>query len=207
MRSLSRVASYAAVLSLLVVSTVSAQARRNTAAFNRNAAPAPVQAASGGGMNFTLLGGIATGEGGIDLGFAIAARLMWDLAGAPVDLRIDPYAAKHGGNCGIVDCDLTVIGASAAAQYNFTSGGSGFNAAPVQGGGNSAAMFYIMGGLGFFNSNFSADYAGFGGSASSTDLGIMFGGGYQFSEKMLVEARYMSIDYFSPIAFLFGWIF
>jgi hypothetical protein len=206
MRSLSRAASYAAVLSLLVVSTVSAQARRNTVAFDRNAAPTPVQGSSGGGMQFTLLGGIATGEGGIDLGFAIGATLTWDLAGAPVDLRIDPYAARHGGNCGIVDCDLTVIGASAAAQYNFTSGGSGFNAAPVQGAA-AANMFYVMGGLGFFNSNFSADYAGFGGSASSTDLGVMFGGGYRFSEKLLVEGRYMSIDYFSPIAFLVGWIF
>ena len=201
MRSMIRAAAMAATLGLVAASTLEAQARRSSAVPARP----PVQAPSGGGMQFTLLGGVATGEEGIDLGFAIGGSFEWDMAGWPVNLRVDPYIARHEGDCGgFADCSLMIIGAGVNAAYDFPTS-SGSRALPLQGA-STGPSWYVFGGLGIYRSSFDVDtdVPGFDFGGDETDLGIQLGGGAKFGGRYRGEIRYMSIDSFSTIPLLFG---
>lgn len=199
MRSMIRAAVMAATLGLVAVSTLEAQARRSSAVPARPA----VQAPTGGGMQFTLLGGVATGEEGFDLGFAIGGSFEWDMLDWPVNLRVDPYIARHSGDC-FGDCTLLILGAGVNAAYDFPPM-SGSRALPVQG---SAAgpIWYVFGGLGIYRSSFDvdSDTPGADFDSDETDLGIQLGGGAKFGGRYRGEIRYMSIDNFSTIPLLFG---
>lgn len=201
MRSVIRAAAVGVVVSLLAGSTLEAQARPASAMAPRP----PAQAPTAGGMNFSLLGGVATGEDGLDLGFVLGGSFEWDMVAWPVNLRVDPYIARHEGDCGgFPDCTLTLIGAGVNAAYDFPNT-SRSRAFPVQG---TAAgpTWYVLGGLGIYRSSLDSDDdipgADFG--RDETDLGIQLGGGARFGQRYRAELRYMSIDSFSTIPLLFG---
>lgn len=183
----------AAVLSVAVSSAIAAQAPRAGSSALR-AQPTAAQGGEGGGRQITIFGGIATGDGYIDLGFVGAVSIEMELQNAPVNLRIDPYVAIHGGDCGIYDCSLNVFGVGGSAAYDFESSG-----------GAGAPSWFVFGGLGIYRTEADVD-VGFGGfGASSTDLGFQFGGGARFGQKYTAEARWMSLEGFDPLVLLFGW--
>jgi opacity protein-like surface antigen len=81
------------------------------------------------------------------------------------------------------DYSYSMIPIVALAQYFFTP----------------EAMFYGLGGAGFYNVRFDVDYATetFGVADfddSSTEFGITLGGGYTVNEQISVEARYNIIS-------------
>jgi len=200
MRSMIRAAAITATLSVLAASTLEAQRRLSSAAPARPV----VQAPTGGGMQFTLLGGVATGEEGLDLGFAIGGSFEWDMVGWPVNLRVDPYLARHEGDCGgFDDCSLLILGAGVNAAYDFPTT-SGARALPLQGAA-TGPTWYVFGGLGIYRSSFDVD-VGIPGVdfEDETDLGLQLGGGAKFGGRYRGEIRYMSIDSFSTIPLLFG---
>ena len=195
MHRLIRVAAMATTASVVLASSLAAQTHTASASSN----PGPVAQQRGGApMSFTLLGGIATGEGGLDLGIALAGSFEWDVREWPVNLRLDPYVARHSGDCGgpgDIDCDLTILGAGVNVAYHF----------PVTA---NAPQWFILGGLGLYHSSFDIDsdvFPGFDAGGSSTDLGIQIGGGVRFGGgRYRVEARYMSVENFDTIPILFG---
>lgn len=201
MRSMIRAAAMAATLTVLAASTLEAQWRLSSAAPARPV----VQGPTAGGMQFTLYGGVATGEEGLDLGFAIGGSFEWDMMNWPVNLRVDPYIARHEGDCGgFADCSLLIIGAGVNAAYDFPTT-SGARALPVQGAA-TGPTWYVFGGLGIYRSSFDVDtdVPGFDFGGDETDLGIQLGGGAKFGGRYRGEIRYMSIDSFSTIPLLFG---
>jgi hypothetical protein len=153
-------------------------------------------------MNLTVLGGLATGEGGIDLGIALGAALEWALGSAPVRLRVDPYFARHGGSCEPASCNLTLLGVGGSAVYHFP--GSQRRAA-LQGPTTSGPSWYAFAGLGIYRSQFDASYQEFGASGNSTDLGLQLGGGAKVGSNLAFEARYMDVDGFNPLVLMVGW--
>lgn len=200
MRSMVRAAAMAAALSVLAVSTLEAQRRLLSAVPARPAAQGP----TAGGMQFTLFGGVATGEEGLDLGFAIGGSFEWDMVDWPVNLRVDPYIARHEGECrGFDDCSLLILGAGVNAAYDFPTT-SGARALALQGP-VTGPTWYVFGGLGVYRSSFDADIGISGADAEDeTDLGLQLGGGARFGQRYRAEIRYMSIDSFSTIPLLFG---
>lgn len=183
----------AAVLSVAVSSVLAAQApRAGTSALR--AQPTAAQGGESGGRQITILGGIATGDGYIDLGFVAAMSIEVELQNAPVNLRIDPYIAIHGGDCGPYDCSVNVFGVGGSAAYDFEGSGDA-----------SAPSWFVFGGLGMYHTKFDFDEGFLGFGASSTDLGFQFGGGARFGEKYTAEVRMLSLEGFDPIVLLFGW--
>lgn len=192
MHRLVRVA-MAAMLGVALSSSLDAQTRPSNAL--TTVGPV-VQGGGGAPMTFTLMGGVATGEGGLDLGLALSGSFEWDVRDWPVNLRLDPYLARHGGDCGPNDCDLTLLGAGVGVAYHF----------PVA---TNAPMWYIFGGLGIYHSSFDVDDNGFPGGfdddASETDLGLQLGGGFRFGDgRYRLELRFLSIDSFDTLPILFG---
>lgn len=155
---------------------------------------------------FSLLGGLATGDADYDLGLALAGTFEWDLVGWPVNLRVDPYFSRHSGDCGPTfgDCSLTLLGAGGSLAYNFpTASGPTIGATPAQ------RVWYIFGGLGIYRSSVDVDLdqVGLDGDVSSTDLGLQLGGGVKFPNRFRVEVRYLSVEEFSSFPILVGFRF
>ena len=201
MRSVVRAAATGVVVSLVAGSAVEGQTQVARSLPTRAATQAPAP----GGMNFSLLGGVATGEDGLDLGLVLAGSFEWDLPAWTVNLRVDPYVARHEGDCGgVPDCSLTLIGVGVNAAYDFPAA-SGARAFPAQGTATGPTWF-VFGGLGIYRSSLDSDDdlpgVDFGGD--ETDLGIQLGGGARFGQRFRAEIRYMSIDSFSTIPLLFG---
>jgi len=189
------VAHAAGALAVVVASTAQAQLARRPA----GAPSAQGAAASPGG--WTAYGGLATGDGALDMGFAGQASYRTRPGGWPFDLRIDPYLAIHSGDqsFGSFSSNLTLLllGAQANAAYTFP------NAA-------RSAEWFIFGGLGIFYANYSYGDnvpGGFEGSASDTNLGLGFGGGVNFGGNWVVEGQVKMIDEFTTIPILLGWRF
>lgn len=193
MRRTIRVAATATMLCVGLAGSLEAQARASKA----SRVPAPVvQRGAGAPMTFTLLGGVATGDGPLDLGLALSGSFEWDVRDWPVNLRVDPYFARHGGDCGPFDCDLTLLGAGVNAAYDFP-------ASP------SAPQWFILGGLGLYHTSFDRDdddgFPGDDDDRSDTDLGIQIGGGFRFGDgRYRLELRFLSVDNFDTIPILFG---
>jgi len=179
-----------ATLGVALSTSLEAQARSSNAL--TRVAPA-VQGGGGAPMTFTLMGGLATGDGPFDLGLALSGSFEWDVRDWPVNLRLDPYLARHGGDCGPSDCDLTLFGAGVGVAYHFP-------ASP------NAPMWYVFGGLGLYHSSFDVDtnFPGFDDS-SETDLGLQIGGGFRFGNgRYRLELRLISVDSFDTLPILFG---
>lgn len=208
MRSLIRVAAMATTLVVVLTSSLEAQSR-GTSALSR-VAPV-VQGGSGAPMKFTLFGGIATGEGGLDMGLAISGSFEWDMAQWPVNLRVDPYFANHSGECGpFADCSFRLLGAGVGVSYDFPTANGRRAPLPLQGA-TAGPAWFVFGGLGIYNGSYSidSDMPGFDDaySDSETELGIHLGGGVKFGGRYRVEARFMSISDFTTIPILFGFTF
>lgn len=186
---------------------VGAQATSSTGFSKKGPVGASVQNGGASTMNFTLVGGVATGEGGIDLGVAVGATLEWKIGNAPVGVRLDPYFARHGGSCEPASCSLTILGAGGAAVYRFPQAQRSMS---LQGTGTGAPSWYAFAGLGIYRSDFNFDYEGdisLSGSGNSTDLGLQLGGGANVGANLVLEARYMDVDGFNPLLLLVGWKF
>jgi hypothetical protein len=194
-----------AVLVTLAASTSLAQSRTEaTAGIARGGngprlvaakkAPAPqAPAKSGNQPAFELHGGIASGDGPYDLGLALGGAATWKPQGWPVDIRGDLYFAHHGGGQGPVDLSLNIFGVSGHVIYRFPTT-------------NSSVKPYVLGGLGIFYSNVTVDYNNndldLGAYDSSTDLGILLGGGLDFTPKLGAEIRFMDVNGFSTFPIL-----
>ena len=166
-----------------------------------------MQNSGAGTMNFTVVGGVATGEGGIDLGVAVGATMEWKVGSGPVGVRLDPYFARHGGSCEPASCSLTILGLGGAAVYRFPQAQRSMS---LQGTGTGAPSWYAVAGLGIYRSDFNFDYEGeisLSGSGNSTDLGLQLGGGANVGANLVLEARYMDVDGFNPLLLLVGWKF
>lgn len=203
MRKHTAVAGAAGILTMLLASTAVAQVASGPAGFTRHvAAPdaartAPAVQGGAGASKWTIAGGIATGDTGYDLGFALQGSYKTTPAGWPVAIRIDPFLGRWTGGedfgaFGSVDFSLTMLGAQGSAVYDFPASGN--------------MNWFVFGGLGLFYSSFSydEDVSGFDASDSSTDLGIGVGGGLNFGQRWVAEAQYKSVSSFSTLLFLLG---
>jgi hypothetical protein len=170
------------------------QARKAPGVIAPKRNPARQDAAAANRPKFSLHAGIASGDNELDLGFALGGAATWDMADWPVDVRGDLYFARHGGDVGGVDLSLSLFGASGQVVYVFPTT-------------NSAMSPYILGGLGLFYSSFDIDVDAFPGvedsyGDSSTDLGLLIGGGLNFSQRLGAEIRFMSVDDFTTFPIL-----
>lgn len=197
--------SHSAVAMCTLVAAMAAQpagAQRRpapTPATKAGSAPQQSGGASTKNPSFTLFGGVASGEDGWNLGYAIAASLEWKQSAWPVGIRVDPYIARHGADVGSYgDFNLTLIGAAGAASYDFETT-------------SASAKPFIFGGLGIYNgsADFDSAYPGYGAFSvyDGTDLGIELGGGIRIGKRLTVELRYMHIDQFDTIPILAGFRF
>lgn len=179
-------------LGILAPSTAGAQARHDAAL---RAARAPVQAPADNGPKFTLLGGIASGEGPWNVGLALSGSFEWKKPSWPVNLRLDPYVARHtGSGTAGSDASLTVVGLAGAASYDFKT--------------TSSAKPYVIGGVGLFyeSASFDAGLPGFGAYSvyDGTDLGIALGAGLRLPGRLTLEGRFMHVDQFDTFPLLLG---
>lgn len=157
----------------------------------------PVVQGTGNAPTVRLFGGIATGDGSLDLGFMAGASFAWDLSGLPFDIRFDPSISRYsGGESPGVDVSLLLLNFPAAVEYVFPTTGSG------------SAKFYVMGGLGMHYFNRSVEANGTPGSESDNsglDMGVTLGGGVRMNETLGFEGRIIDIDGFTTIAILATW--
>lgn len=154
------------------------------------AAPAHAQRTDRSAPTFTLLAGVATGEGSYDLGLSIGGSFRWKLVGNGLALRADPWLGRYKAG----DASLTILGAAANLEYNFQTEGS------------SATPFIFLGPAVYY-SNFGGDVGSPGGDEGSTDLGFGLGGGVRFAPRFVLEVRYNEINGFSTIPIMLGFRF
>jgi opacity protein-like surface antigen len=147
------------------------------------------------GPDWSLFGGVASGDNPYDIGIALGGAGKWHRSDWPVAVRGDAYFAHHSGDFGSdfggVDLSINIFGVMGAAEYEFET--------------TSKLKPYAFGGLGIFYSNVNVDYDGvFEDSAydSSTDLGFGVGGGIHITPKFGVELRFMDIGGFNTIPIL-----
>lgn len=205
MRWLPRAVAIAAVLTPTLTTAALAQRRADgTSAAGgihayrtpRGAPARPQQpAAATTGPEWSLFGGIASGDNPYDVGIALGGTGRWRRSDWPVTIRGDGYFAHHGGNIGLpfggVDVSLNIFGVMGNAEYPIPTTG---NIKP-----------YVFGGLGLFYSNVNVDYNGpfeASGYDSATDLGFGIGGGVNLTPRFGVELRFMDIGGFSTIPIL-----
>src|SRR5438477_12213673 len=74
----------------------------------------PPATPSGSTPSFTILGGIASGDKGYNVGLALGGTAKWVPVGWPVAIRGDAYFAHHGSSG---DVSLNLFGVGANAEY------------------------------------------------------------------------------------------
>ena len=200
MRWMSRAVALAAVLTPTLASATLAQRRvlAETGPIARRAlttAPKQQPTPTMTGPDWSVFGGVASGDGAYDVGFAAGGTGRWRRSDWPVSARGDAYFAHHGGDIGRefggFDVSINIFGVMASAEYSF----------PIE----NRLRPYAFGGLGLFYSNINVDYDGvFDDSSydSSTDLGFGVGGGVHLTEKLGLEIRFMDVGGFSTIPIL-----
>ena len=206
MRWMSRAVAVAAVLTPTLASAALAQRRADASTArpapmtrsemmpaNRNAVPQP--AASMTGPQWSLFGGVASGDNPYDIGLALGGSGRWRRSDWPVAVRGDVYYAHHSGDIGSqfggFDVTINIFGVMGNAEYAFPT--------------ENRLKPYVFGGLGIFYSNVNVDYDGeFENSDydSSTDLGFGVGGGLKFTPRFGVEVRFMDLGGFNTIPIL-----
>ena len=152
------------------------------------------------GPNWSVYGGVASGDGAYDIGLAAGASARWRRSDWPVAVRGDAYFAHHGGDIGSqfggFDVSINIFGVMGSAEYSFPT--------------ENRLKPYAFGGLGLFYSNINVDYDGaFEDNSydSSTDLGFGVGGGIFLTPKFGLELRFMDIGGFSTIPIVAVWHF
>jgi hypothetical protein len=206
MRWMSR-AVVAAVLTPTLASAALAQRRADLSAVRntpvarleaprttRNAVQQPA-APTMTGPEWSLFGGVASGDGAYDIGIALGGTGRWHRSDWPVAVRGEAYFAHHSGDIGPAfggyDVSINMFGVMGSAEYTFPT--------------ENKLKPYAFGGLGLFYSNVDVDVDGlFENSAydSSTDLGFGVGGGIYLTSKFGLELRLMDIGGFSTIPIL-----
>jgi opacity protein-like surface antigen len=174
MRSMSRAVAFAAVLTSALVSSSRAQGAT---------AGAPTMT----GPDWSLYGGVASGDNPYDIGIAVGASGRWLRSDWPVAARGDLYFARHSGDIGVFDLSVNMVGVMGSAEYSFPT--------------TNRLKPYAFGGLGLFYSNVNSDYVS-DDYDSSTDLGFGFGGGISFTPKFGIELRFMNIGGFNTVPIL-----
>ena len=171
-------------------------AQTATSMASRSTVTAPQRRGGPVTPNFTLLGGLASGDGAWNMGPAVAGTITWSPA-PQVDIRVDPYYARHDLDVRGSDAHLTFLGVGGNVQYVFRTANSG-SAAP-----------YVFGGIGVYHQNF-----GYGNDVfasrygnGSTDLGLGVGTGIRFANHLVVELRVNDINSFTSVPILFGYRF
>lgn len=212
MRWMSRAVAVAAVLTPTLAAAALAQrradastarpatmTRRDAMPANRNGVQQPA-ASSMTGPQWSLFGGVASGDNPYDIGLALGGSGRWRRSDWPVAVRGDVYYAHHSGDIGTqfggFDVTINIFGVMGNAEYAFPT--------------ENRLKPYVFGGLGIFYSNVNVDYEGlFEDSAydSSTDLGFGVGGGIHLTDKFGLELRAMDIGGFSTIPILAVWHF
>jgi opacity protein-like surface antigen len=196
MRRMSTIVTLPAVFALIVASDAAAQNRTSSANHlaRRDAMPVAQQpAVTTTGPDWSIAGGLASGDGAYDLGFALGATGRWRRSDWPVGIRGDAYFAHHSGDVGAVfggfDISLNLIGVLGNAEYTFPT--------------ESTLRPYVFGGLGLFYSNINIDYDGVNlddtDYDSSTDLGFNIGGGVRFTSRFGLELRVIDAGGFTTI--------
>ena len=205
MRRMSRAVALAAVLTPTLASATLAQRRalaETGPIAHRASITAPKQqpTPSMTGPEWSIFGGVASGDGAYDIGIAAGGTGRWRRSDWPVAIRGDAYFAHHGGDIGSefggFDVSINIFGVMGSAEYAFPT--------------ENRLKPYAFGGLGLFYSNINVDYDGvFDDSSydSSTDLGFGVGGGIHLTEKFGLELRFMDIGGFSTIPVLAVWHF
>jgi hypothetical protein len=139
---------------VLTVSTSGAQAALRPAGLARSSAAVdasramPVVQGGAPTSKWTIAGGIATGDTGYDLGFALQASYKTTPTGWPVSIRIDPFIGRWTGgedfgSLGSYDFSTTVFGVQGNAAYDFPASGD--------------MQWFVFGGLGIFYGTTSVD--------------------------------------------------
>ncbi len=200
MRWMSRAVTLAAVLTPTLAAGALAQ-RRVPTEFGLHARRAVVPSLAQQptptmtGPEWSIFGGVASGDGPYDIGLAAGGSARWRRSDWPVTVRGDAYFAHHGGDVGAsfggYDVSINIFGVMGSAEYSF----------PIE----NKLKPYAFGGLGLFYSNINLDYPGgldLGDYDSSTDLGFGIGGGIFLTEKLGLELRFMDVGGFSTIPIL-----
>jgi opacity protein-like surface antigen len=205
MRWMSRAVALAAVLTPTLASATLAQRRASaeTGPIARRATmatPKQQPAPSMTGPEWSLFGGVASGDGAYDIGIAAGGTGRWRRSDWPVAVRGDAYFAHHSGDVGTqlggYDVSINIFGVMASAEYSFPT--------------ENRLKPYAFGGLGLFYSNIDLEYDGvfdIDDYDSSTDLGFGVGGGIYLTQKFGVEVRFMDVGGFSTIPILAVWHF
>ncbi len=145
---------------------------------------------SGANPSVTLMGGIATGEGSLDMGLFFSTSWGWRLAGTSLVFRFDPSLGYYtGGNSGR-DVSQLLLGFPVALEFEFNT--------------VSFPRPYVNGGVGVYYSRFSIDDGDDvpfddDRSASETDVGLNIGGGLRFTPKLGLEVRLIDVSGFTTI--------
>jgi hypothetical protein len=174
-------------------------ARREAAPVSRSTPQQPATP-SMTGPEWSVFGGVASGDNPYDIGFALGGTGRWRRSDWPVAARGDAYVAHHSGDIGSqlggYDVSVNIFGVMGSAEYAFPT--------------TNKLKPYAFGGLGIFYSNVDLDYPGefdIGDYDSSTDLGFGVGGGIHLTEKLGLELRFMDVGGFSTIPILAVWHF
>lgn len=142
---------------------------------------------------WAILGGVATGEGSWDAGFAVAAPYRLPLGSRALSLRVEPWIARYGGPG---DGSLLILGGALMPRYLFTGSGS-------------RTLPYVFAGPGAYYRNFSYSVAQTGTAdidSSDGKLGFTLGGGVEVG-RLLGEVRLTDIDGFLTFPILIGFRF
>jgi len=184
----------AAVLAPATASDAVAQQRTATGVqrLARRDVPQQPSRATTAGPKWSMVGGVASGDGEYDLGFSLGTTARWSRSNWPVTIRGDGYFAHHSGDinsfAGDFDLSLNLLGVLGSAEYSF----------PTQ----SSLKPYVFGGLGLFYAAVDVDYDeafGDGDYDSSTDLGFSVGGGLNFTPRFGMELRLIDVGGFTTL--------
>jgi opacity protein-like surface antigen len=158
-------------------------------------APAAVAQDAAGmrAVRFGVEGGLSMPSGdfgdGFNMGFLIGGIMDITPANWPIAIRTNLSYQNWGVDSDLADGEsFNTISVTGDAMFAFPT--------------NSGIKPYILGGLGFYRSDCSADEC-----ESSNDMGFNFGGGLNFNLGSLdthVEARYHSVDEANFIPIVFG---
>ncbi|HUQ81629.1 MAG TPA: outer membrane beta-barrel protein [Gemmatimonadaceae bacterium] len=206
---MSRAVAVAAVLTPTLASAALAQrradastiplARHDAPARTRNAVQQPATPTMTG-PEWSVAGGVASGDNPYDIGIALGATGKWRRSDWPVAVRGDVYFAHHSGDIGSQfggnDISINLFGVMGSAEY----------AIPTE----NKLKPYAFGGLGIFYANSDVDSPSDIGDSyydSSTDLGFGVGGGIHLTQKFGIEVRFMNMGGFNTTPILAVWHF
>jgi hypothetical protein len=209
MRWMWRAVAVAAVLTPALASAALAQRRADAGVptLARREAVAPVRTVpqqpatpTMTGPEWSLFGGVASGDNPYDIGIALGGSGKWRRSDWPVAVRGDVYFAHHSGDIGSqlggADISVNLFSVLASAEYAFPT--------------ENRLKPYAFGGLGISYANSDVESSVDIGNSyydNSTDLGFGIGGGIHLTSKFGLELRFMNMGGFNTIPILAVWHF